>query len=50
MEKVADLGNHLGGNLRKPKEAGAIHMQQEAVCGEEIIFRNYMIGLEEERN
>ena len=50
MEKVADPGKHLGGKLRKPKEAGAIHMLQEAVCGEEIIFGNYMIGMEEERN
>ena len=49
-EEVADPGKHLGGKLRKPKEAGAIHMLQEAVCGEEIIFGNYMIGMEEERN
>ena len=36
--KQLTLGKHLGGNLRKPKDAGAIYMWQEAVCGEEIIF------------
>ena len=29
-EEVADPGKHLGGNLRKPKDAGAIYMCVEA--------------------
>ena len=35
MQKIADSGKT---SRRQFKKAGAIHMWQEAVCGEEIIF------------